>query len=634
MLESDSTEGERELRAILEAAALGIAHVDPETGRIRRINRVYEEITGYTREELRAMTFRELTHPDDRERDWEAFRDALARKETYHTEKRYLHKNGSTVWVRLHVTFMLGAGGEVIGTVAVCEDITHLRHVERERARLMRAVEQAGEAFILADREGCVEYVNPAFEAITGYSRDEVLGENPRFLQSGEHDAAHYAALWETLQRGETWRGRFVNQRKDGSHYTADAVISPVLDDAGEAVHFVAVQRDVTEQIEIADMLVQSQKLESLGQLAGGVAHDFNNMLSVILGSAELALGQVEKDDPMHSALSEIKIAARRSAALTRHLLAFARRQTVQPHVVDLNAEVESMLGMLRRLIGEDLEFVWRPAHEVVAAHIDPVQVNQILSNLCVNARDAMGDATGRLTIETGRARFDAEYCRRNPGFQEGDFVLLAVSDDGKGMDAATREHIFEPFFTTKEEGEGTGLGLASVYGAVRQNDGFIKVYSEPGEGTTFRIYLPAREEAEVEGTPVESEDTIPGGYETVLLVEDEPAILRTATRILDQLGYTVLPASSPSEAMQIEREYRSDLHLLVTDVVMPEMDGRALLRTIRERRPGLPCLFMSGYTANVIEQRGSFEPGTRFVQKPFAIRELAAAVRAALLSD
>ncbi len=619
------------LEAIFDLVGIGIAEADPETGRIVRANQRYQRITGYTGTELREITIQELAPPTDRARDWRTFQLAREKGAPYRTEKRYLRKDGSTVDVRLHVAFLHDDDGVPTSAVAICEDISDEVEARRDRARLMQAVEQAGEGFILADADGNIEYVNPAFEAITGYSREEVQGRNPRVLQSGEHGPEHYAELWARLRRGQTWRGRFTNRRKDGSRYLADAVISPVLDDNGQIARYVGVQRDVTEQVEIQERLVQSQKLESVGHLAGGVAHDFNNMLSVILGSVELVLEQTGPENPLRESLLEIRTAAHRSTAITGQLLTFARRRTISPRVVDLNEVVRSMLKMLNRLIGEHLELAWHPVDGVLPVHIDPVQVNQIIANLCVNARDAIRRDTGRITLESGRKHFDEAYCLANPGFLEGHYVLLAISDDGHGMDAETRDRAFEPFFTTKPEGAGTGLGLSTVHGIVHQNGGFIKLYSEVEEGTTFRIYLPARQPDDIERLPDDVEDHVPGGFETVLIVEDEPGILRTATRILERQGYTVLPASTPAAAIELESTYRGEIHLLVTDVVMPGMNGEALASALQIRRPGLPCLFMSGYTATVIGQRGVLDPDTRLVQKPFSVAEFAVAVRGAL---
>ncbi len=391
-----------------------------------------------------------------------------------------------------------------------------------------------------------------------------------------------------------------------------------------------SVMQTEQEREKLQAQLIQVQKMESVGRLAGGVAHDYNNMLSVIIGNAELALGNTPLDDPLHEELKEILDAARRSTDITRQLLAFARKQTIRPEVIHLNETVEGMLRMLRRLIGEDIDLSWQPFSGLWPVSMDPSQLDQVLANLLVNARDAI-EGVGRVTIETANITFDAEYCADHVGFVPGDFVLLAVSDDGHGMDRDILDNIFEPFFTTKGIGEGTGLGLATVYGIVKQNDGFINVYSEPGKGTTFKIYLP-RHGGEAVVIKVQDQEEIPVSRgETVLIVEDETSILKLARRILGRLGYTVLEASTPGRAVDLAGEHKGEINLLITDVVMPEMNGRDLAGKLQALYPDLRVLFMSGYTANVIAHRGVLDEGVHFMQKPFSNRDLAMKVREAL---
>ena len=390
-------------------------------------------------------------------------------------------------------------------------------------------------------------------------------------------------------------------------------------------------KREEEEKVRLEGQLQQAQKMESVGRLAGGVAHDFNNMLGVILGHAEIAMDQIDQALPIYADLEEIRKAAHRSADLTRQLLAFARKQTVVPKVLDLNETIEGMLKMLERLIGEDIHLNWQPKADLWPVKVDPSQIDQILANLLVNARDAIAD-TGRITIETGNIAIDEDYCADHPGFVPGEYVLLAVSDDGCGMDKETLAHIFEPFFTTKGVGKGTGLGLATVYGAVKQNNGFIDVYSEPGKGTTFTIYLP-RHAGRAAQMRTEGAAAGPAlrGHETVLLVEDEPAILKLTTEMLERQGYTVLAAPSPGKAISLVREHPGEIHLLMTDVVMPEMNGRDLAGNLLSIYPHFKILFMSGYTANVIAHHSVLDEGVYFIQKPFSMKNLAAKVREVL---
>ncbi|HRD50833.1 MAG: GAF domain-containing protein [Candidatus Competibacter sp.] len=376
--------------------------------------------------------------------------------------------------------------------------------------------------------------------------------------------------------------------------------------------------------------LHQARKMEAVGRLAGGVAHDFNNMLAVIAGHADLALEQTAPDSALHADLLVIQEAAQRSADLTRQLLAFARKQTIAPQALDLNDTIAGMLKMLRRLISEDMELLWKPAGSLWRVNMDPAQIDQILANLVVNARDAIA-GVGKITIETGQAEFDETYCETHPDFIPGYYVLLAVSDNGCGMDQEILAQLFDPFFTTKPQGRGTGLGLATVYGIVKQNHGFIHVYSEPGKGTTFKIYLPRHESDPISARRVPASAVAPTGSETVLLVEDEEALLKLGKILLERLGYTVLAADGPNQALQRVETYAGPIHLLLTDVIMPDMNGRDLWQRLSALRPGLKCLFMSGYTANVIAHHGVLDEGVHFLQKPFSNKALATKLREAL---
>lgn len=384
------------------------------------------------------------------------------------------------------------------------------------------------------------------------------------------------------------------------------------------------------ERKSLQNQLLQAQKLESIGRLAGGVAHDYNNMLSVINGYTELALHKVAPTDPLHSDLKEILKAARRSADITRQLLAFARKQTISPRPLDMNETVESMLKMLRRLIGEDVDLIWLPKTDLWPVKMDPAQIDQILANLCVNARDAI-DGVGKITIETDKVVFDGEYCARHPGFTPGQFVLLAVSDDGCGMEREILGKIFEPFFTTKDVSQGTGLGLATVYGIVKQNNGFINVYSEVGRGTTIKIYLPRHAGKTLRQEEAIATEAARGQGETILVVDDERMVLDVGKNMLERLGYHVLTATSPGEATHQALTHSGEIHLVMTDVVMPEMNGRDLFKQLQNLYPNLRSLFMSGYTANVIVHQGVLDEGVNFIQKPFSMSELADKVRGAL---
>jgi len=398
----------------------------------------------------------------------------------------------------------------------------------------------------------------------------------------------------------------------------------------GSIVDITELKRAEEEREKLRDQLSQAQKMEAIGQLAGGVAHDFNNMLNIILGYAQMSLLKTELSGQIRKNFQEIMSAAQRSADLVAQLLAFARKQTIAPKPLDLNDTVADMLSMLRRLIGEDIDLLWKPAAKLWPVKMDPAQIDQILANLAVNARDSIS-GIGKITIETGCAEFDEVYCSQYTGFVVGQYVMLAISDNGSGMDKATMEKIFEPFFTTKEIGKGTGMGLATVYGIVRQNNGFINVYSEPGKGTTFKIYLPRFEKEGME-FQCNSLQALPlTGTETVLIVEDNEALLKMGKMMLEELGYDVLAAGTPSEAIILVGQYMGNLHLVVTDVVMPEMSGRDLQKRLTAIRPDMKYLFMSGYTANVIAHHGILDEGVYFLQKPFQLEILARKIRETL---
>jgi PAS domain S-box-containing protein len=539
-------------------------------------------------------------------------------------------KSGEVFPGESKIYYLRNDSGTLIGAIGLIRDLTQRKQAEAERDRLLAAIEQTREMILITDTRGVIQYVNPAFESVTGYSRRETIGQTPRFLKSGQQDAAFYRTLWETIASGKTWEGRLVNKRKDGTIYTEEATISPVYDTSQHITSYVAAKRDITKQLQMAAQFQQAQKMESIGRLAGGVAHDYNNMLSVIIGYAEMAMNRIDPNDPLQADIREIFNAATRSAEITQQLLAFARKQTIVPQVLDLNETVQGTLNMLKRLLGEDIDLAWRPAEGLWPIKMDPAQIGQILANLCVNARDAIA-GVGKITVETRNVAFDEDYCTDHAGFIPGQYVLMAVSDDGCGMDKETLDKIFEPFFTTKTVGRGTGLGLATVYGIVKQNYGFINVYSEPGKGTTFKVYL-ARHASQTTEIRKEAAAQIPRGRgETILVVEDEKAILQLARTMLTGLGYTVLAAGTPDEALRLAGHYGGRIHLLITDVVMPGMNGRELAARLQAIYPDLRHLFMSGYTANVIAHQGVLDEGVHFLQKPFSMGELASKVRNAL---
>ncbi len=506
------------------------------------------------------------------------------------------------------------------------------RHEESEDTlrKLWCSVEQLADTVIIMDRTGVMEYVNPAFEALTGYSRQEAIGQTLGMLKSEQQAGEVYEEMWNTVLSGSVFRGIVMNRKKNGQTLIVEKVLSPLREGDGPITHFVCTCRDITERRKLESELQQSQKMDAIGRLAGGVAHDFNNLLLVISAYAELMLDSLAGEHPLRRNVNEIMTASRRAADLTRQLLAFGRKQMQLLQVLDLNTVIGEITGMLPRLIGEDIELVFVPGEDLGKVKADPIQIEQIVMNLAANARDAMPGG-GRLTIETATVRVDESYVQRHSMVPPGDYVLLTVTDSGQGIAAEHLPHIFEPFYTTKEAGKGTGLGLATVYGIVKQNGGFVWVYSEPGLGTTFKVYLPRVQSLSGEVRTTKPSEDSPGGCETVLLVEDEASVRQASRQFLAQSGYTVLEASDGEDALRVSRKHGGTIHLMVTDVVMPRMGGPRLAERLAEERPDMKVLFVSGYAENTVLQHGTIDVTTRFLQKPFSLKALARKVREVL---
>jgi two-component system cell cycle sensor histidine kinase/response regulator CckA len=620
---------ERELRfrATFEQAAVGMAHVSPD-GHFLRVNGKYSEILGYTCDQLQQMTIQQIMPRKTQTAGSDDLKRQLTEMVAFLQREMVLcHKDGTGVWVELSASRVVDEAGEPLYFILVAKDIQNRKQLEQERTLLLSAIEQSNELVVITDIDAKIHYVNPIFAKTTGYTREEVIGLNPRILQSGQHEAAYFADMWQTLTAGKNFEGRIINRQKDGTAFTVQASISPVRDHVGTVVSYVAVMHDITLESKLQEQLQQSQKMEAVGRLAGGVAHDSNNMLGVVLGYAELALGKVEPDQPLHADLIGILNAAKRSSETTRKLLAFARQQTVVPVVLDLNQAVESVLKMLGPLFGGGINVSWRPGVDLKRVRIDPIQVDQFLVNLCVNSRDAIGDA-GNILIETDNAVLDESFCKQHLGFVPGTYVMLSVSDNGCGMNVETLSRAFEPFYTSKEFGQGTGLGLSTVYGIVKQNNGFIDIQSESGKGTRILIYLPIVE-SEVDASRQEESSSIPlGRGQLLLVVEDEPELLIVESMMLEELGYRALAASTPHEAMELAAAHAGEIHLLISDVMMPVMNGRDLAIELRSRYPHLNALLISGYSIDLITTHGELNEGLSFLPKPFSMKDLAVKVQ------
>ena len=592
-------------------------------------NPAAEKMFGYTREEALGRYGACILLDDaDAEEVTRRWKKLLASEGGIRVPGDHRTKDGRQIACEWYSTPLVDPDGEVIGVASLVMDVTARKEAEAERERFMRAIEQAAEIVVITDVDATIQYVNFAFEQVTGYQRDEVVGKNPRILQSGKQTPAFYQAMWGELTAGRPWQGQLINRKKDGSIYTEEASISPVMDTAGNIVSYVAAKRDVTRELELEDQLRQSQKMESVGQMAGGIAHDFNNLLQVIGGYAELSLMDVGEASPVFSALSEIQNASLRGKKLVSQLLSFSRRQVIKPVDLNLNRVIEDHLKMIRGLIGEHITLECVLAPDLLAIHADQGLIEQIVMNLCVNARDAMPAQNGIITVETRNITIGQEYLDSHPVAAPGPYVLLCVSDNGVGMSSELQAHIFEPFFTTKDVGKGTGLGLSTVFGIAKQHGGHIGVYSEPGHGSTFKVYLPAVSHS------VESEAAQPppmaaqGGTETLLVAEDDEAVLALTKHVLSEAGYSVLSARDGIEAIQVFEQHTDKIDGVVFDVVMPRMNGRQALERLLKQRPDLPHLFASGYSDNAVHTNFIQSRGLRLLNKPFQASELLGMVR------
>lgn len=503
---------------------------------------------------------------------------------------------------------------------------------DEQLMRLATAVEQAAEAIVITDREARILYVNPAFERVSGYDRAELIGSNPRLLQSGRQSRDFYSTMWSTLRAGETWHGSFLNRRKDGVVYEEDAVISPIRDSAGVVVSFVGVQRDVSRERALERELAEAGRMEAVGQLAGGIAHDFNNLLTVITGYAELLREEVGPRPEAKADVDEILRASRSAAGLVRQLLAFGRRQMLAPEGLDLGFLIEQLRPMLGGLLGPRITLEVRSADTLRPVFADAGQLEEILVNLALNARDAMPSG-GVFRLSMFNAEVASAGDRSGP-VKPGHYVVIAAADSGIGMDEATRARVFEPFFTTKSAGHGTGLGLATSYGIVKQSGGYLFVESELGHGTTFTMYLPQHGGPVVERPSAPAPEPPGGGSETVLVVEDDTAVRAIIRHALERIGYRVLVSANAEDALAQAATETGPLPLLVTDIRLPGLDGPTLVMRLRPRHPGLRVLYVSGYAGDAMIQSGFLGPDEAFLDKPFSGDDLARRVRTLLDAD
>ena len=558
--------------------------------------------------------------------------ERIFKGETFAHEYRFLKADNEYIWIRDTARVVKDEHNKPVRVIGSWIDITGRKKMEEELRILAMALKSVREYVSITDTENRIIFVNDAFQKAYGYTLEELIGQEISILKDRKELPQTEMILDETLNKGG-WEGELLNVRKDGTVFPIHLSTSVIYDQNKQPIALIGVARDLSQMQELEAQLRQSQKMEAIGRLAGGVAHDFNNLLTIILGYCQLSFTKLGPDHPAFANLKQIEGAGKRAADLTRQLLAFSRKQILQPKIIDINQILKNMEKMLRRIIGEDvdLKLILEPDIRYIKA--DPGQLEQVVMNLCVNARDAM-PAGGKLIIETKNVYLDERYVSKHKSSRVGWFVMLAVSDTGTGIQKQHLEHIFEPFFTTKEAGKGTGLGLSTIYGIVKQSDGNIWVYSEPGKGTTFKIYLPVTQTIDSEKEQISSATTNLSGKASILLVEDDQAVRQLTSEGLKEYGYTVYVAAGGAQAMEMAKNKKLKIDLLLTDLVMPSMNGKELAQRIKEMYPNIRTIYMSGYTDNSLIATEIIDKNDLMIQKPFTPQQLAAVIKKALSPD
>jgi two-component system cell cycle sensor histidine kinase/response regulator CckA len=636
-------QSEEKYRTILESIEDGYYEEDL-AGNFVFFNEAICRIYGYPKEELLGLNYKKYTNEETAKRLFQIFNEMYR---TGNPCKEYtyelIRKDGVKRYIEASASLKRDSSGKPIGFRGVVRDVTERKQAEealrQSEERYRTILENIQDGYFEVDLAGNLTFMNDVICSHLGYTREELIGMNNRRYTEEKMAKELYQLFNRVYQTGEPVKASEAEYvRKDGTKLISELSISLIRDPKGIPIGFRGTSRDITERkqaeeekLSLQEQLRQSQKMEAIGQLAGGVAHDFNNLLTVIKGYSQISLLDLKENDPLRGNIQEIEKATQRATDLTRQLLAFSRRQILDFKVVDLNFFLKDTEKMLRRIIGEDIELVTVLSKDLGKVKVDPSQIEQVIFNLAVNARDAMPSG-GKLAIETANVELDEEYARAHVSVAPGRYVRLSISDTGSGMTQEVKERVFEPFFTTKEKGKGTGLGLSMVYGIVKQSNGNIWVYSEPGRGTTFRIYFPRTEEDTDTLYVREEAASFPRGSETILLVEDEESVRDLANRLLKQQGYTVLEAANGQEALRVAKEHVGEtIHLLLADIVMPQMGGKELADWLKISRPNVKVLYMSGYADNAIVHHGVLDPGTHFLQKPFSLKALSSKVREVL---
>ncbi len=610
-----------------------------EEGNLTFANRHAFEAFGYTNDDLKqGMNVFEIITAGDRARARENFLSALQEEKSKH-EYVMQRKDNSTFFAIVYTTPIV-QDGRPSGLRGIVIDITDRKSIEKalqESEQMYKTIfNTTGTGTIIAEEDTTISLVNAEFEKLSGYAKEEVEGKKS-WTEFIDEEFLGTMKGYHRMRRNnpdlvpQSYESRFLD--KGGNLKDVYITVSMIPGTKKSVASFfdITAQKQAEKEMkELHEQLRQSQKMEAIGRLAGGIAHDFNNLLTIIKGHGQLSLMDVGKEDPLRGSIQEILGAADRAANLTHHLLAFSRRQILEMKVLDLNSILFNLEKMLCRIIGEDIQLVTHLTNDLGSVKTDEGQIERVIMNLAVNARDAMPKG-GKLLIETGNVTLDEEYARRHVAVKPGPYVMLSVSDTGCGMTTAVKERVFEPFFTTKEKGKGTGLGLSTVYGIVKQSEGNVWVYSEPGHGTTFKIYLPRVDEPAEELRAATKTEEAPRGNETVLIVEDDESVRKLSALALEKQGYTVWEVHQEHEAVTFCKERKEPIHLVLADVIMPEMSGRELVESLKQVRQDFKVLYMSGYTGNAVAHHGVLDKGVNFIQKPFTLEGLARKVREVL---
>ena len=629
-------ESEERYRELVEQAHSIILRWDRE-GRVTFFNEFAQQFFGFSEKEIigKHVVGTIVPEVDSVGKDLVThMEDVVGDPETFSVnENENIKRDGTRVWIQWHNRVVRDEEGKIVEIVSVGHDMTERKEAEEEALRLTKAVEGADEIILITGVDGTIQYVNPAFERVTGYTDEEVLGRTPRVLKSGKHPPEFYEEMWNTLGRGEVWKGRIINRRKDGRLYEEEATISPLRNADGVVTNFVAVKRDVTREVQLEMRLRRAQKLEAIGTLAGGIAHDFNNILVAILGYAELLDEHLEGDERNRGRAREILGAGRRAKDLVKQILTFSRDFEGEPRALRVQSVIKEALQLLRPTIPTTIEIRQRVDASTGPIFADPVQIHQIVVNLATNAYQSMEHAGGVLELGLKPTVADHYLAQACPGLEEGrSYACFTVRDTGEGMDADTIERVFDPFFTTKGTGQGTGLGLATVHGIVAALGGDITVQSEPGVGSTFTAYLPMfREEGPGDEITEVFEEIPAGSGEEILLVDDDRVVLALAEEMISSLGYRVTCARGGEEALRVFKQDIGRFDAVVTDLTMPEMTGADLAQELSRMRPDLPIVLISGYSEALVQQKAGAGSIRRLVQKPFNRSEIASALSQAL---